>query len=100
MPSLPDIPGKDLVGGSSRRFGKEALGAGMAMIVVGGYAARRLVRRMSGGGGEDAGASADPIAETPTAPPGAERKPVPETAQDKAEPKAEKVEPGAEQRDD
>lgn len=76
MPSLPDIPGKGLVAGTGRRAGhagKVAVGAGVAMIAVGGYLAKRLLRRGGGGDGAEAGAdTADPIAETPTAPPGAE----------------------------
>lgn len=70
MPSLPDIPGKSLVSGGGRRAGKLAAGSALAMIAVGGYVLRRIVRR--GDGGEDAGPDADPIAQTPTAPPGAE----------------------------
>src|SRR5690242_20596151 len=70
MPSLPDIPGKSLVAGTGRRAGKVAVGAGLAAIAVGGYVARRLVQRRGADEGESA--NADPIAETPTAPPGAE----------------------------
>lgn len=69
MPSLSDIPGKDLVTGTGRRAGKAAIGAGVAVIAIGGYVARRLVRR---GRGEEGAVDADPIAETPTAPPGSE----------------------------
>jgi hypothetical protein len=71
MPSLPDIPGRSLVSGSRRRAGKVAAGSALAVIAVGGYVVRRIVRR-AGAGGEDGAATADPIAQTPTAPPGAE----------------------------
>jgi hypothetical protein len=63
MPSLPDIPGKGLVTGTGRRASKVAAGGGLAMIAIGGYVARRLIRRS---GGESGAASADPIAEPPT----------------------------------
>jgi hypothetical protein len=69
VPNLPDIPGKSLVSGGGRRAGKLAAAGGVAVIAVGGYVARRIVKR-GGGGEEDAGVvTADPIAETPTAPP-------------------------------
>jgi hypothetical protein len=69
VPNLPDIPGKNLVSGSGRRAGKLAAAGGVAVIAVGGYVVRRIVRR-GHGGEDDAGVvTADPIAETPTAPP-------------------------------
>jgi hypothetical protein len=84
MPSLPDIPGRSLVTGTGRRAGKVAIGAGVAVIAVGGYAARRLLHRGSREEGGDEGAvSADPIAETPTAPPAA-KAPKPARAPKKA----------------
>jgi hypothetical protein len=58
--------------------------AGAGALAVGGVVAKRVL----GHGGGDDGASADPIAETPTAPPGAEEKPVPKPKP--AKPKAAK----------
>jgi hypothetical protein len=63
MPSLPDIPGKSLAADTGRRAGKVAAGAGLAMIAVGGYVVRHLLRRV--GGGDDS-VDADPISEPPT----------------------------------
>ena len=62
MPSLPDIPGKGRVTGTGHRAGKLAVGAGLAVIAIGGYAARRLLRK---GGGDERPASADTISEPP-----------------------------------
>jgi hypothetical protein len=67
LPDLPEFPGKGLVAQTSNRVRLVAAGAGLAALALGGVAVRRVVRR---GGGDEAGASADPIAETPTAPPG------------------------------
>jgi hypothetical protein len=87
MPNLPDIPGRGLVSGTSRRARVVATGAGLGVIAVGGYVVRKLVRR----GADEGGATADPIAETPTAPPGAKAK---EPKADKPkEPKDEKPKP-------
>jgi hypothetical protein len=76
MSNLSNIPGKDLVTGTGRRAGKAAVGAGVAVIAIGGFLARHLVRRARGGQGaaddarsardEAGGANADPIAEPPT----------------------------------
>src|SRR5690349_19009194 len=83
MPSLPDIPGKSLVTGSGRRAGKAAVGAGLAVIAIGGYLARRLVRRR---GEEEGTTTPDPIAETPTAPPATEERPPAEAKPEPAPP--------------
>jgi hypothetical protein len=81
MASLPDIPGKGLVTGTSRhagRAGKAAIGAGVAMIAVGGYVAKRLIGRGRGAGqaeppAEESEADAEvdlpPPAEDPRDPP-------------------------------
>jgi hypothetical protein len=84
MPSLPDIPGKSLITGMTKRTRVVVATAGAGALAVGGFVAKRVLGR----GGEDDGASADPIAETPSAPPGAERKPVPKPKP--AKPKAPK----------
>jgi hypothetical protein len=68
---LPDFPGKGRVTQTSRRVRLMVVGAGLAAVAVGGVAVRKVARR---GRGDEAGATADPIAETPTAPPGAEVK--------------------------
>jgi len=60
--------------------------AGNGALAAGGFVAKRVL----GHGGDD-NASADPIAETPTAPPGAEEKPVPKPKP--AKPKAAKPKP-------
>jgi hypothetical protein len=78
MPNLPDIPGKSLVTGTTKRAARVLAGAaGAGALAVGGLVAKRVL------GGkvdeEERGANADAIAQAPTAPPGAEEKPVPET---------------------
>lgn len=73
MPSLPDIPGKDLVTGTGRRAGKVAIGAGVAVIAIGGYLIRRLVSRSKGVAEEAEPISPDPIAKPPTPPAVAEQ---------------------------
>ncbi|HEX4304497.1 MAG TPA: hypothetical protein VHZ54_00530 [Solirubrobacterales bacterium] len=59
-------------------------------LAVGGFVVKRVLDH--GGEGEsESAASADPIAETPTAPPGAEKKPVPKPKA--AKPKAARAKP-------
>lgn len=72
MPSLPDIPGKDLVTGIGRRAGKVAAASGLTVIAIGGYVVRRLVRR-----GKEADAPA-PKAEEPPTTTGTDAPPQPE----------------------
>jgi hypothetical protein len=60
--------------------------AGTGALAVGGFVAKRVL----GHGGDDS-ASADPIAETPTAPLGTEEKPAPKPKP--AKPKAAKPKP-------
>jgi hypothetical protein len=81
MPSLPDLPGKGLVCGASRRAKLITAAAGLGALALGGVVVRRVLNR----GGPDAGIDSDPIAETPTAPSGSEKKEVP-----KAAPKSER----------
>jgi hypothetical protein len=88
MPRLPDIPGKDLITGTGHRAGKVAAASGLAVIAIGGYLVRRLVRR---GGAERAGASAEPIAPAPAAPPTAEE---PSTTTGTEAPPQPEAEPG------
>jgi hypothetical protein len=98
MTSLPDVPGKSLISGMTKRTRMLAGAAGAGALAVGGTVAKRVL----GHGGDEA-ASADPIAETPTAPPGAEEKPVPKPQPvkpkaapgPKAEPKPEADKPKA-----
>jgi len=73
MPSLPEIPGKSLIAGMTNRTRAVIATAGAGALAVGGLVAKKVL----GHGGDEDSASADPIAETPTAPPGAEEKPVP-----------------------
>jgi hypothetical protein len=73
MADFPDFPGKGLIAGATKRTWVVVSAAGAGAVAVGGFVAKRVL----GHGGED-GAGADPIAETPTAPPGAEEKPVPQ----------------------
>jgi hypothetical protein len=91
MPSLPDIPGKSLIAGMTSRTRVVIATAGAGALAVGGLVAKKVL----GQGGDDDRASADPIAETPTAPPGAEEKPVPKPkpAKPKATPPAPKAAP-------
>jgi hypothetical protein len=90
MPSLPDIPGKSLISGMTNRTKVVVATAGAGALAIGGVVVKRVLGH--GGGGEN-GASADPIAETPTAPPGSEKKPVPKAKPAKPAPKAEKPKP-------
>jgi hypothetical protein len=85
MPNLPDVPGKSLIAGMTKRTRVVVATAGTGALAVGGLVAKRVLGHRGDG---ETGASADPIAETPTAPPGAEEKPVP-----KAEPAAVKPKP-------
>ncbi|MGH2940605.1 MAG: hypothetical protein ACRDPE_21065 [Solirubrobacterales bacterium] len=62
--------------------------AGTGALAAGGFLAKRVL-----GHGGDESANADPIAETPTAPPGAEEKPVPKPKPKPAKPKAAKPKP-------
>lgn len=89
MPSLPDIPGKSLIVGMTKRTRTVVVTAGAGALAVGGFVAKRLLAHR--GGGE--GAGADPIAETPTAPPGAEEKPVPKPKPAKPKPAKPKAVP-------
>jgi hypothetical protein len=83
MPSLPDIPGKSLITGMTKRTRTVVATAGAGALAVGGFVAKRLLAHR---GGDDKSAAADPIAETPTAPPGAEEKPVPKPKPAKPKP--------------
>lgn len=85
MPSLPDIPGKSVITGVTKRTRAMVGAAGTGALAVGGFVAKRVLGH---GGGDEGAASADPLAETPTAPPGAEEKPVPKAKT--AKPKAAK----------
>jgi hypothetical protein len=93
MPSLPDIPGKSLISGMTNRTKVVVATAGAGALAVGGIVVKRVLGHGGGGGGGESGASADPIAETPTAPPGAEEKPVPKPKPAKPKPKAAKPKP-------
>jgi hypothetical protein len=75
MAKLPDVPGKSLISGMTKGTRVVVAAAGTGALAVGGLVAKRVLGHRDGDGGT--GASADPIAETPTAPPGAEEKPVP-----------------------
>ncbi len=86
MPKLPDIPGKGLVRETTERVRSVAGAAGTGALTVGGLVAKRV---LGGKVDEERGANADPIAQTPTAPPAAETKPVPSTPS-KAGPRAPK----------
>jgi hypothetical protein len=90
MPSLPDIPGKSLISAMTKRTRAVAATAGAGALAIGGFVAKRVL-----GHGDDGdagtGASADPIAETPSAPPGAEEKPTPKPRP--AKPKADVPKP-------
>jgi hypothetical protein len=77
MAKLPDVPGKSLITGMAKGTRVVVAAAGTGALAVGGLVAKRVLGHRNGGGDGGTGASADPIAETPTAPPGAEEKPVP-----------------------
>lgn len=87
MTNLPEIPGKGLIEGTTKRARLLAAGAATGALAVGGMVLKRVLSR--GGGDPDA----DPIAETPTAPPGAEKKPVPKAGPADLKPKAAKPKP-------
>ncbi len=88
MPSLPDVPGKSLLTGMTKRTRVIAAAAAGGAFAVGGLVVKRVLHH---GGDGDAGA--DPIAETPTAPPGAEEKPVPKPKPEATRPKPAKAKP-------
>jgi hypothetical protein len=97
MPSLPDIPGKNLITGMTKRTRVVAAAAGAGALAIGGFVVKRVLGHVGDDRGEG-GTSADPIAETPTAPPGAEAKPVPKPKAAKAKPQrgnAEKPDAGS-----
>jgi hypothetical protein len=94
MPSLPDIPGKSLIKGVTDRTRGVAAAAGSGALAAGDFVAKRVLRHGGGDGGDDR-ANADPIAETPTAPPGAEEKPVPKPKAAKQRPAKQKAQPKA-----
>jgi hypothetical protein len=74
MPRLSDIPGTGLVAETTKRLRGLAAGAGGGVAAIGGPLLKRVLDRGTDG---KKGADADPIAETPAAPPGA-AKPIPE----------------------
>jgi hypothetical protein len=88
MPNFPDIPGKGLIAGMTRRTRVVVEAAGAGALAVGGLVAKRALAHGGGDGDDGATTNADPIAETPTAPPGAAKKPVPKPKP--AKPKAKK----------
>jgi hypothetical protein len=61
MPSLPDIPGKDLIDETTKRARAVAAGAATGALAVGGFLAKRALSRRGGDADTDAG----PVAETP-----------------------------------
>lgn len=89
MPNIPDIPGKDLISGVTKRTRRVVATAGAGALAAGGSVAKRVLRH-AGGGDNGRAANADPIAETPTAPPGAEKKPTPKPKPVAIKPKAAK----------
>jgi hypothetical protein len=88
MAKLPDVPGKSVISGMTKGTRVVVAAAGTGALAVGGLVAKRVLGHRGKDGDDGTGASADPIAETPTAPPGAEEKPVP-----KGEPVAVKPKP-------
>jgi hypothetical protein len=78
MPSLPDIPGKNLVTDTTKRARVIAGAAGAGAVAVGGLVAKRVLGN-HGDKEADASVDSDPIAQTPTAPPNAVEKPTPPT---------------------
>jgi hypothetical protein len=78
MPNLPDIPGKNLVTDATKRVQAIAGVAGAGAVAVGGLVAKRVLGG-HGGKDDDTSVDADPIAQTPTAPPDAVEKPSPPT---------------------
>lgn len=97
MPNFPDIPGKGLITGMTNRTRVVVGAAGAGALALGGFVARRLLGHDSG---DDP--NADPIAQAPTAPPGAEEKPVPKPKPARPQPpkpapapKADKPKPAA-----
>lgn len=100
MPNLPDVPGKSLITGMTKRTRVVVGAAGAGALAIGGLVAKRVL----GHGGRDGDADTDPIAEAPTGSPGAAEKPVPKPkaapkpkppkpAKPKAEPKPKPAKP-------
>lgn len=81
MPRLPDVPGKSLITEVTKRTRTVAGAAGAGALAVGGFVAKRVLDHAGPDrrGENGAGPNSDPIAETVTAPPGADEKPVPRT---------------------
>jgi hypothetical protein len=102
MSNFPDLPGKSLITGMTKHTRVVVGAAAAGTLAVGGFVVKRVLGHGGEGDGESA-ASADPIAETPTAPPGAEEKPVPKSKPAKPKPpkpkppkvKAEKPDAGS-----
>jgi hypothetical protein len=90
MPSLPDIPGKNLVADTTKRARVIAGAAGAGAVAVGGLVAKRVLGGR-GGNGADADVDSDPIAQTPTTPPDSVPKATPPTKA--AVPKPAKAKP-------
>jgi hypothetical protein len=94
MPDLPEIPGKGLVAETTKRAW---VLAGAAAVGVAGAGAFLLRRVLGHGTGDAQDGNADPIAETPTSPPGEEiRLPDPKSVKPKprkAEGSAPKAKP-------
>lgn len=90
MPSLPDIPGKDLIDGTTRRARAVAAGAATGALAIGGLLAKRA---LSGrGGDEDVDARPAPETPQPVAQPKPEPpRPAPESPAPKPKPKAAKT---------
>jgi hypothetical protein len=90
MPSLPQIPGKNLVTDTTKRARVIAGAAGAGAVAVGGLVAKRVLGGR-GGNGADSDVDSDPIAQAPTAPPDSVPKAAPPTRS--AAPKPPKAKP-------
>ncbi len=86
MPSIPDIPGKGLVTGTTKRARVVAGAAAAGALAGGTFVAKRVLGHVDGKGGEGAAE-----AKAPPTPPMAAEKPAPKPKP--AKPKAAKAKP-------
>lgn len=79
MPNLPDIPGKDIIGGTTRRVRGIAVSTGAGVLAVGGFVVKRVLAARGDDRAED-GALADRVSPIPKPPPSAKPAPKPKAA--------------------
>jgi hypothetical protein len=84
MPNLPDIPGKGLLGGTTRRARGIAAAGGAGALAVGSFVAKRVLDAR--GGKDDGEDQAGPAVAAPPAPVAKPKPPEPKAAKPKPKP--------------